>query len=99
MVSLVLLYALVWTVFIVGGIGMLVPGIVSLSMISTACPSPYKYDSSSSKCCYSTVCIAFQDYMTPGIVLLCIGFVTGIVGICLLCKASKFYNNNNDTCC
>jgi len=92
---------------------MLVPGAVSLgqalsamSALSTTCPNPYY--SSGSQCCYygycytpaSTITTADSSaVLTPGIVLLCVGFVSAIVGIVLLCKACKFYRNNNETCC
>ena len=90
---------------LLGGIGMLVPGAISLAA-SLSCPSPYTI--SGSQCCYNSSYYSYSNYcytpttsgsLTSGIVLLCVGFVSAIVGIALLCKAYKFYRNNNETCC
>jgi len=54
------------------------------------CDNTYNYN------CYNPTTSSF---LTPGIVLLCVGFIVAIVGIVFLCKACKFYDNNNATCC
>jgi len=90
---------------LLGGIGMLVPGAISLAA-SLTCPSPYYL--LNNQCCNNSSYYSYSNYcytpatsgsMTSGIVLLCVGFVSAIVGIGLLCKACKFYRNNNETCC
>ena len=86
---------------------MLVPGAISLAAaLAITCPDSYTV--SGSQCCHNYSYSNYYNYcyppttsgsMTSGIVLLCVGFVSAIVGIALLCKACKFYRNNNETCC
>lgn len=87
-----------------GGIGMLISGAISVaasaSKSSSVCPSPYSYFGG--QCCYMSYCYDQSNgsiVSVSGIVLLCVGFVTGIIGIALLVKANQFYRNNNAACC